>query len=771
MQQSALLEQVTQVLRALAMQKPLLLALDDLQWADGGSVNLLFHLGRRIAGSRIMIVGAYRPAEVALGRAADSRMPESTGGGLEEMVGPKSAMRERHPLAFIVNELKRAAGQIEVDLERVPGKQFVDALLDSEPNCLGAAFREALLQRTQGHPLFTIELLRGMQERGDLLHDQESRWVEGPELDWETLPVRVEAVIAERIGRLASPLRAALRVASVEGQVFTAEVVARVRATDEGKMLGRLSGELDRRHRLLRAESIQRIDGQLLSRYGFRHTLFQKYLYNSLDEVERVHLHEQVGTALEELYGARKEVASVADSTQVLDVAVQLARHFQEARIAEKAIHYLHQAGSRALQLSAYEEAVAHLSQGLALLKSLPAAGDADRRHERARQEFELQLALGTALQGPKGFAAPETKRAYSRARELCLQVGTTSQLSRVVGELAIHHYVRAEHRQARELAEEALSLAQQAEDPLLAALGHCYLGFVLFALGEYTLARVHLQRMLAFYDPERHLHSLVSLRGSDAGLSALAYMGLCLWCLGYPEQAVTRSKEALALARELGHPFTLADVLCYAGCMLSELRHDARSLGDYAEAAIGLAEAKVRGWLPQAICFRGEALVMQGDVQEGMAQIREGMEGVELISLRCYLSGILGSLARAQAEAGDATGGLATVSQALAFVEETDERHWESELYRVQADLLQMQGKGVEAERSLHKAIEVARRQRAKSWELRATTSLAHLWHEQGRTAEAQALLAKIYGWFTEGLDTPDLLEAKALLETLAED
>jgi predicted ATPase len=247
--------------------------------------------------------------------------------------------------------------------------------------------------------------------------------------------------------------------------------------------------------------------------------------------------------------------------------------------------------------------------------------------------------------------------------------------------------------------------------------------------------------------------------------------MGLCLWCLGYPQQAMTFSQEALALARKLGHPFTLADVLCYAGCMLSELRRDAGPLGDYAEAAIRLAEAKVRGWLPQAICFRGEALVMQGNAQEGMAQIRAGIQGVERIGIRCYLSGMLGSLARAQAEAGDAAGGLATLNEALAFVEETGEGHWESELYRVQADLLQMQGKGVEEERSLHKAIEVARRQRAKSWELRATTSLAHLWHEQGRTAEARAMLAEIYGWFTEGLDTPDLVEAKALLEALAED
>ncbi|MGD9316396.1 MAG: BTAD domain-containing putative transcriptional regulator, partial [Anaerolineae bacterium] len=233
-QQSDLFEQYTRVLQALAQWGPLLLMVDDLQWADLGSISLLFHLGRHLAGSRILIVGAYRPEEVALGR----RDPW-TGSG----------QRERHPLEPVVHEFRRDFGDITVNLRKAEGREFVEALLDSEPNRLGAAFREMLYRQTRGHPLFTIELLRGLQEQGDLVQDPEGCWIVGAALDWQTLPARVEAVIAERIGRLAEPLRAELRVASVEGETFTAEVVARVQAASEGEVVGRLSHDLDRRHR------------------------------------------------------------------------------------------------------------------------------------------------------------------------------------------------------------------------------------------------------------------------------------------------------------------------------------------------------------------------------------------------------------------------------------------------------------------------------------------------------------------------------------------
>lgn len=592
-----------------------------------------------------------------------------------------------------------------------------------------------LYRQTRGHPLFTVELLRGLQQRGDLVRDPEGRWVEGADLDWETLPARVEAVIAERIGRLPQPLRAALRVASVEGETFTAEVVARVQAADGREVVRHLSSELDRRHRLVRTQTIQRLGSQRVSLYRFRHYLFQKYLYDSLDQAERAYLHEDVGNVLQELYRDRTS-----------EIAVRLAWHFQEAGMAERAIHYLHLAGERAMQLSAYQEAIAHLTRGLALLTTLPDAGHKERRLERARLELALQLPLGMAYIGAKG-QAPEVEQAYNRARELCQQMGETSQLCRVLGELSIRHYVRAEHRRAHELAKEALSLAERVKDPLLVALDHAYLGFILFSLGEYERALGHLEQVISFYEPQQHHHLFVSLRGSDAGVSALAYNACCLWCLGYLDQAAKRSQEALALARELDHAFSLADVLCFGGCLFHQMRRDVMALQENAEELTRLSRGMgFSSFLGTGTSYWGDALAKLGQVQEGIAHMREGLATRQSIDAQCYLPGILIAMAEAQVKAGQPVEGLATLAEALTRLQETDERHWEAELYRLKGELLLMQGDDVGAEASLHQAIEVSRRQRARSWELRATTSLARLWQQQGRTEEARQVLAKIY-------------------------
>jgi DNA-binding SARP family transcriptional activator len=437
LQQRALFEQYTQVLRAVAREKPLLLALDDLQWADGGSINLLFHLGRQIAGCRILIVAAYRPADVALGRPAAARL-----GGVE-------GDRVRHPLERVVNEFKRYHGDIEVNLEptegrEARGREFVDAFLDSEPNRLRDPFRESLYQHTAGYPLFTVELLRGMQERGDLVRDAEGRWVEGPALHWETLPVRLEAAIAERMDRLPARLRDALAVASVEGETFTAEVVARVRAADEGETVRSLSDTLDRRHRLVSARGVMRAGDQCLSQYRFRHIMFQRYLYNSLDPVERVHLHRAVGAALETLC---EEGGGAIEG-----VALQLARHFQSAGIDEKAVVYLHQAGERARGLYANQEAVEHFSRALALLQDTPS--DGPRAGQRREMAAQIRESLGDVLEWTGAHAEaqasyrgaladiPQTDR-IRRAR-LRRKLGNIARLKRP-HERALQAYDRAE--------------------------------------------------------------------------------------------------------------------------------------------------------------------------------------------------------------------------------------------------------------------------------------------------------------------------------------
>jgi DNA-binding SARP family transcriptional activator len=274
--QAAIFDQMTQVLQALARRRPLVLVLDDLQWVDPDSANLLFHLGRRLAGSRILIAGAYRPEDVT-----------------------RVTTQARHPLDAIINELQSLYGEIRVDLDEADGRRFVEALLDSESNHLDQAFRQTLYRHTRGHPLFTVELLRGLQERGDLLQDEAGYWIAGPNLDWERLPPRAEAVIAERLQRLPRDWRKLLAAASVQGETFIAEVLAEATGVNEAEVVECLSGPLSKQHRLVEARGRESSGDKSLSIYQFRHNLYQKYLYQSLDVVERGRLEEATHAILE----------------------------------------------------------------------------------------------------------------------------------------------------------------------------------------------------------------------------------------------------------------------------------------------------------------------------------------------------------------------------------------------------------------------------------------------------------------------------------------
>ncbi len=361
LQQSDIFEQYTRVLQTIGREHPLLLVLDDLQWADTGSISLLFHLGRRIEGSRVLILGAYRPADLSFSR-----------DGM------------RHPLIPVINEFERTFDDIKVEIGYKGDRHFLEAYLDTEPNQLGKGFRDTLFQQTKGLPLFTIELLKSMKERMALVLDTHNRWIEGPGLDWDKLPARVEAVIAERIGKLPAELREILDLASVEGEVFTAEVIARVQGVNADEIVHRLSQDLHHRLHLIKAEGIQRINKNRLSKYRFQHIMFQRYLYNNLDESERIYHHEKVGAALEELYGDQSEM-----------IAIQLVVHFREAKISEKEIKYLEKAAYRALRGYAYQEVNSLLTEVLKLdaLKETP-SGLLQRAHWE-QQLGESLLGLG----------------------------------------------------------------------------------------------------------------------------------------------------------------------------------------------------------------------------------------------------------------------------------------------------------------------------------------------------------------------------------------
>ncbi len=381
-EQSRIFEQYTAYLQRLSVKTPLVLFLDDLQWSDAASLELLFHLGRRIGESRIMIVGAYRPEEVALGR----------GGG-------------RHPLEKVVAELMHYLGDIWVDLDQVEEeerREFVEAYLGAQPNRLGGGFREALFGHTSGQALFTVELLQDMQERGDIVLDEEGRLMESPTLDWGAVPARVEGVIEERIGRLEDELREMLSVASVEGQDFTAQVVGRVQEMGERRLLRELSQELGRRHRLVQERGEVQVGRErVLSRYEFAHALFQRYLYNDLSAGERRVLHREVGGVLEELYEGSTE-----------QIAVQLARHFELAGLKDKAIEYLVEVGDRARGLYAHQEAIEHYQRALGLLK------------ERGEHERAARTLMKLGLTYHNAFQFEQARQAYEEGFILWQRVG-----------------------------------------------------------------------------------------------------------------------------------------------------------------------------------------------------------------------------------------------------------------------------------------------------------------------------------------------------------
>jgi predicted ATPase len=335
---------------------------------------------RRLAGSRILLLGSYRRSEVYPGA----------------LSGPIKAEAETHALTPLLQKIRRRYGDIEISLDQSTpqmGRAFVDALLDSEPNALAESFRVELFRRTRGHPLFTVELLQDMQERGALVPDDQGRWVQGGAINWEELPVRVEAVLSRRIGRLPAILQEALKIASVEGDTFTAEVIAQITDITGWEMVQLLSGIAGRQHRLVTAQGHQRLGSQLLSRYRFAHIVFQSYLYGNLDSAERAYLHEAVGNTLERLAAERTGA-----------VAGQLARHFQAAGLTAKVIEYLHEAGRQAMALSAHQEATSYLTRALDLLAELPDT------LEWTRQELRLHTDLGISYKITKGFAADEVE-------------------------------------------------------------------------------------------------------------------------------------------------------------------------------------------------------------------------------------------------------------------------------------------------------------------------------------------------------------------------
>ena len=512
--QEKIFEQYASVLKALSKDHTLILVLDDLQWADSGSLNLLFHLARELKNSRILLLGTYRPDDVALGRDG-----------------------ARHPLELILNELKRYNGDIIIDLSNSSldeGRTFTNELINSESNHLDAAFREALFAHTDGHPLFTVELLRNLRERGNLLKDKDGAWIQGSTLEWDTLPARVEGVIGERIARLPEGLRETLTIASVMGYEFTAQVVARVQKVQERELVKDLSRELEKRYLLVFEQGEIKIGKQFLSIYRFSHALTQQYLYDELGAGERRMLHGEIAETLEAL---------AADHSN--QFALQLARHYDEAGNTEKAVSYWNLAGDAAFAIYAQNEAIAAYTHALELSKEITLSSEQlNHLYTRRGGAMEWNGQFEQALKNYDEMLAAARNR-QDRRMELDAMMASSTLYSTPTA------VMDAEKGQA--LSEETLKLAQELGDQSI----ECRV------LWNLLLANLHGSKIDQAIDyGERSLSLARSLNLREQIPFTLTDLGKAYNISCRFEEAETRLTQAAGLWRELGNMPMLNDNL-----------------------------------------------------------------------------------------------------------------------------------------------------------------------------------------------------------------
>ncbi len=625
-------------------------------------------------------------------------------------------------------------------LNRLGQKQVEAMIAQAASRLLSSEVIEQIRLKTDGVPLFVEELTKSVVEA---VGTQQAE----PLL---TIPATLQDALMARLDRLAEARQIA-QLGATLGREFSYELLHAVAPANAADLQTALA-------QLVEAEILYQRGVGEHARYFFKHALIQDTAYQSLLKSTRQHYHQQIAQVLE------KQFPNTKDTQPEL-----LAHHYTEAGLIEQAIPYWQQAGQRAGQRSAYVEAISHLSKGVELLKTLP------DMPKHIQSELTLQIALGTSLMAVRGYAALEVGQALARARELCGQVGDPSQRISVLWGLMSFYTVRDELQTARELAEYLVGSARDVQDPILRIAATHGIGAISVLLGEFAAARKYLEQGMSLYDPQQH-HSSITLFGEDLGVSCLCWEARALFSLGYPEQALKRSQEAFTRARELSHPTSLGYALANAADIY-RVRRDESATQERAEALLDLAAQQ--GFAlrtAQGTMFCGWALAMQGKEKEGIAQLRQGLAAFRATGAEFFRSGCLALLAEVYEKEGQAEEGLAVLVEALDTVNKTEERFYEAELYRIKGELtLKSQvespkAKVEEAESCFLKAIDIAQKQQAKSWELRASTSLARLWQRQGKKAEAHELLSNVYNWFTEGFDTKDLQEAKALLEELTE-
>jgi class 3 adenylate cyclase/predicted ATPase len=705
-QKQQTLEVLLALLLELTAQQPVLLIVEDLHWIDPSTLEWLSLLLDQVPTTRLGLLMTARP---------DFPVPWSARAYLTQLT------------------LGRFA--------RPQVRQMVEGVTGGKR--LPAEVVQQIVTKADGVPLFVEELTKTVLEAG-WLQEQEDHYALTEPLPPLAIPATLQDALMARLDRLGEG-KAVAQLGAVLGRTFTHDLLRVVAPLDE-LVVWRGLGQL------VKAEVLYQQGVPPQATYTFKHALLQDMAYQSLLRSTRQQYHQRIAQMLEARF------AETIETQPEL-----LAHHYTAAGLREQATGYWQRAGQRAYHHSAYVEAISHCAQGLEVLKTMP------ETIERRRQELEVQTTLGQALAAVKGLAAPEVEAVYQRARVLCQQVGETPELLGVLYRLGILYIGREQYQVARELGEQALRLGQHGQDLAGIAHAHLLLGNTSWFLGELDVARTHIEQSIGLSTPQQsRAHGLLS--ETHFGVFCRCRLAQILWCLGYPDQALQRGQEALKLARETSHPMTLAVALLFAAILYQYRREGPLAL-EWSKAALALAhEQGFAQRLAEATIQRGWGLVEQGQGEAGIAQIRQGLAALRVTGVGTSRS-YMGLLAEAYGKAGQPEAGLRVVAEVLAGSNRPAQGTGTTELYRLQGELLLRQAlpDAPQAEASFQQALAMARRQQAKSLELRAAMSLARLWQHQGKCTEAHELLAPVYGWFTEGFDTPDLQEAKSLLDDLA--
>ena len=696
-----ILEALIRQLERLAAQEPVLSVFEDAHWVDPTSRELIDLTIERIRSLPALLIVTFRP----------EFEPAWTG---QEQVSTLALNR--------LDQRDRAALVAQI----AGGKALPDQVVAQ------------IVDRTDGVPLFVEELTKSVLESG-LLQEEANRWVLDRALPSLAIPTSLHASLMARLDRLAG-VRDVAQIGAAIGRQFPYALLRAVCHLPEDELLAALG-------RLVASGLVSQRGTPPDAVYRFKHALVQDAVHGSLLRDTRRQLHARIADALE------------TTSHEVIENQPEiLAQHYAEAGLVEKSVACWYKAGQRSATRSAMAEAAAQFHKALDQLSLLPDAP------ERRRQELEFWSALGAVLRALKGNAAPETGEAYARAMDLWEQLGSPSAFLYIPYVLSYYHAFRGEFDLAKPLDEALLRLSKGRDDKAGLFLGHFSCGRTLLLTGRFSLSRSHLEAALRFSDPAFR-SALVHQTGIDPQEITQAYLGIALFCLGYPEQALARINAAVAAARRLAHPPSLAGCLTIAGVVLV-LAGDNAVLGELThELAAIAAEQGFPYWRAAATYDRGWVKINNGDVSEGISLLRSGMAEIRATGTEAWMPFTFGFVAKGCEIAGQIDEALTHLGDALRIVERTEERWFVAELYRHKGQLLLRQGHGEAAAELYHKALSVAQEQDGKLWELRAAMSLARLRRDEGRSAEARDLLAPVYGWFTEGFATPDLKEAKALL------